>query len=155
LTGFRSPDKYNFCMKGKVRQDKKSGNHYIDLHWKAERIRLFSDRDGNPLYSERQAARLLERIRSEIDYNDFDPKNYVKRELKALAWPNYLDAWVERQEARREAEEISREYLRMIRSLCTHHIKDMFGNRSIRDLTKGIIDDAFTGLPRHLSVKTK
>jgi integrase len=147
------PSDYNLCMSGTVRQNRK--NWYIDLHWKGERIRLFSDRDGNPLYSRRQAERLLERIRSEIDYQDFDPKNYVKRELKGLRWDNYLDAWIERQAARREAGEISREYLRMIQSLAKNHIREMFGNRSIRDLTKGIIDDAFVNLPKSLSTKTK
>ena len=143
----------NFSMVGKVRRNRE--NFYIDLHWKGERIRLFTDREGNPFYSERQAKRILERINSEIDYDDFDPKNYVKRELKGLRWDNYLDAWIVRQQARREAGEISREYLRMIRSLVKNHIREMFGNRSIRDLTKGIIDDAFTALPKHLSSKTK
>jgi len=96
------PD-YNFSMTGKIRRNRENfyiDLLYIDLHWKGERILPFSDRDGNPLYSERQAQRPLERIRSEIDYNDLDPKNYVKRELKALAWPNYVDAWFERQVAR-------------------------------------------------------
>jgi integrase len=143
----------NFCMDGHVRRNRQ--NWYIDLHWKGERLRLFSDRDGNPLFSERQANRLLEKIRSEIDYDDFDPKNYIKRELKGLRWDNYLDAWVERQTKRREAGEISREYLRMIQSLVKHHIREMFRNRSIRDLNKGMIDDAFTALPKHLSTKTK
>ena len=85
-------------MTGKIRRNRE--NFYLDLHWKGESILPFSDRDGNPLYSELQAQRPLERIRSEIDYNDLDPKNYVKRELKALAWPNYVDAWFERQVGR-------------------------------------------------------
>ena len=152
MTNPHPSDKF-FSMVGKVRRNRE--NFYIDLHWKGERHRLFTDRNGNPFYSERQADRILERINSEIDYEDFDPKNYVKRELKGLRWDNYLDAWIVRQAARREAGEISREYLRMIRSLAKNHILAMFGNRSIRDLTKGIIDDAFTALPRHLSSKTK
>lgn len=142
-------------MDGHVRRNSGKQNWYIDLYWKGERIRLFSDRDGNPLFSERQANRILEKIRSEIDYEDFDPKNYIKRELKGLQWGNYLDAWVDRQVERQDAGEISREYLRMIQSLVNNHVRQMFGNRSIRDLTKGIIDDAFTALPKHLSTKTK
>jgi integrase len=43
----------------------------------------------------------------------------------------------------------------MIQSLSRNHIKAMFGGKSIRDLTKGVIDDAFTALPKHLSTKTK
>lgn len=140
-------------MSGTVRRNRQ--NFYVDLHFQGGRVRLFSDKEGYPLDSEKRAERLLAHIRYELDHGLFDPKNYVKRELKGLQWPNYLDAWVERQAARREAGEISREYLRMIRSLTKNHIREMFGNRSIRDLTKGIIDDAFTGLPKHLSTKTK
>jgi integrase len=140
-------------MAGKVRRSRE--NFYIDLHWKGERVRLFSDKEGYPLDSEKRADRLLAHIRYEIDHGLFDPKNYVKRELRGLLWANYLDAWVERQGTRQEAREISREYLRMIQSLARNHIREMFGNRSIRDLTKGIIDDAFVKLPKHLSTKTK
>lgn len=141
-------------MIGKVRRNRE--NFYIDLSWKGERIRLFTNKNGDPFYSEREAERYLERLNSEIDTKDFDPRRYVKREIKGLQWPNYLDAWVERQVARQEAGEISREYLRMIQSLVKHHIRGMFDNRSIRDLNKGIIDDAFTQkLPKHLSTKTK
>ena len=64
-------------MVGKVRRNRE--NFYIDLHWKGERHRLFTDRNGNPFYSERQADRILERINSEIDYEDFDPKNWLPK----------------------------------------------------------------------------
>ena len=141
------------CMSGSVRQNRQ--NFYVDLCFKGERVRLFSDKEGYPLDSQKRADRLLAHIRYELDHGLFDPKNYVKRELKGLRWDNYLDAWIERQQARQDAGEISREYLRMIRSLARNHIREMFGNRSIRDLTKGIIDDAFVGLPKHLSTKTK
>ena len=147
------PSDYNLSMSGTVRQNRK--NWYIDLHFKGERIKLYSDKEGYPLDSEKRADRLLAHIRYELDHGLFDPKNYVKRELKGLRWDNYLDAWILRQVARREAGEISREYLRMIQSLARNHIVEMFGSRSIRDLTKGIIDDAFTALPKHLSAKTK
>lgn len=152
MTHFAPPE-YNFSMKGTVR--KKGRNFYVDLHWRGERVRIFTDKDGYSLDSERRAERLLAHIQYEIDHGLFDPKNYVKRELKGLLWPNYLDAWVVRQEARREAGEISREYLRMIRSLCAHHVRGMFGNRSVRDITKGMLDDALVKLPKHLSTKTK
>jgi integrase len=147
------PCGYNLCMKGKIRQSRK--NWCIDLYHNGERIRLYSDKEGYPLDSRNRAERLLGHIRYEIDHGLFEPKNYIKRELKALSWPNYLNAWIERQEARREAGEISREYVRMIHSLARNHIRAMFGSRSILDLNKGIIDDAFLGLPSHLSTKTK
>lgn len=139
-------------MAGKVRQNRK--NFYVDLHWKGERLRLFSDKEGYPLDSKKRADRLLNHIQYEIDHGLFDPKNYVRRELRALLWPNYLDAWLKRQIKRQEAREISKEYLRMIESLSRNHVRAMF-TKSIRDLTAGMIDDALTNLPKHLSIKTK
>jgi len=144
---------YNFCMAGKVRRNR--DNFYIDLSLRGERVRIFSDKEGMVLDSQARADRLLAHIRYEIDHGLFDAKNYIKRELKSLQWDNYVDAYIERQKARREAGEISREYLRMIESLAKNHIKAMFGSRSIRDLGKGIVEDAFTSLPKHLSTKTK
>ncbi len=156
MNTFPLPPKYDipFSMAGKVRKKRK--NHCIDLHWQGQRHYIYSDKDGVAFgESRRHAERMLAHINYEIDHGLFDPKNYVKRELKALVWPNYLDAWVGRQEARQRAGKISREYLRMLKSLAKHHVRDMFGNRSIRDLTVGIIDDAFNALPGHLSLKTK
>lgn len=140
-------------MNGHVRQ--KRDSWFVDLHWNGERIKLYSDREGYTLDSKKRAERLLSHIQYEIDHGLFDPKHYIKRAIKGLLWANYVEAWVERQAARQEAGEISREYLRMIQSLVKHHIQGMFGQRSIRDLNKGIIDDAFTALPKHLSSKTK
>jgi integrase len=143
----------NLNMSGKVRRNR--DNFYVDLHFKGERIKLYSDKEGYPLDSKPRADRLLAHIRYELDHDLFDPKNYVKRELKGLLWPNYLEAWVERQRARRELGEISREYLRMIESFKRNHLQGMFKNKSIRDLKAGTIEDAFLELPKHLSIKTK
>lgn len=82
-------------MAGWVRQ--KRDNFFIDLHWKGERLKLYSTKDGDPFYSERQANRILEKIRSEIDSGEFNPKNYSKRELKALRLEHYVTAWLQRQ----------------------------------------------------------
>jgi integrase len=132
-------------MAGKVRRNR--DNFYIDLHWKGDRLRLFSDRDGNPLYSERQANRLLERIRSEIDAGEFNPKNYIKRELKALRLDTYAVAWLGRQKLRLEAGEISHGYYHFLKGAIYRHIIPHLGTQDIRGFNKGKLNDFKTVLP--------
>lgn len=148
MTG-RSCD--NFCMKGTVRRSR--DKFFIDLRWQGERLRLFSDRDGNPLYARRQADRLLERIRSEIDYGEFNPKNYIKRELKALRVDGYATAWLRRQQLRLEAGEISHGYFREVRATINNHLVPHLGGKDIRALNKGHLDDFLVKL--QVSPKSK
>lgn len=144
----------NFSMAGKIRRNRQ--NWYIDLHWRGERIRIFSDREGNPLYSRRQAERLLERIRSEIDYGDFDPKNYIKRELKALRFDNYAEAWLARQQHRAELGQISLSHLKStVVWLRRYILRAPFRSRSVKDIREGHIEDFLLSLPGHLSPKTQ
>ena len=37
---------------------------------------------------------MLSHLRYEIDHGVFDPKNYIKRELKALQFDHYIEAWM-------------------------------------------------------------
>jgi integrase len=140
LTNPYPSDKY-FNMSGSVRQNRGRDNFFIDLTWKGERLRLFCGLDGNPLYSKRQADRLLERIRSEIENDSFNPKNYIKRELKALRLDGYAATWLWRQERRLETGEISHGYMREIRATVKNHLIPHLGTRDIRALNKGHLDD--------------
>lgn len=128
-------------MSGSVRQNRGRDNFFIDLTWKGERLRLFCGLDGNPLYSKRQADRLLERIRSEIENDSFNPKNYIKRELKALRLDEYATKWLRRQERRLEAGEISHGYMREIKATVKNHLIPHLGGKDIRTLNKGHLDD--------------
>lgn len=148
----KPPLPYNFSMLGKVRRNRE--NFYIDLHWRGERFRLFSDKDGNPFYSERQANRILERINSEIDSDDFNPKNYIRREIKALRLDNYALAWIERQKLRLDTGEISHGYFRELRSVVHNHlIPNLLGTRDIRSMNKGHLKDFRDSL--EVSAKSK
>ena len=136
----------NFSMAGKIRRNRE--NFYIDLHYEGQRIKLYSDKDGSPIYSERQAARLLERIRSEIDSGEFNPKNYIKRELKALQLDTYALAWLERQKERLDLGEISHGYYQFLALTVRRHIvSHPMGDRDIRNFTKGFFDDYLRKIP--------
>jgi len=138
-------------MSGSVRKSR--DKFFIDLTWHGERYRLFSDRDGHPLFDPRQAARILERIRSEIDYGEFNPKNYIQRELKALRLDGYALAWLRRQELRLQAGEISHGYFRELRATVNNHLIPHLGPRDIRSLNKGHLDDFLSVL--RVSAKSK
>ena len=111
LTNSHPSDTF-LSMRGSVRQNR--DKFLIDISWQGERYRLCSGRDGSPFYSERQANRILERINSEIDSKEFNPKNYIKRELKALRLDEYALAWLRRQEHRLAAGEISHGYMPLV-----------------------------------------
>jgi integrase len=130
---------YNFSMAGHIRWNREKP--YLDLWYKGKRERIYSDKDGNPIYSEVHAHRLLERIRSEIDTGEFNPKNYRRRDLKALQMEGYALAWLERQGERLEGGEISHGYLRELFSAVHNHIIPKLGARDIRNFNKGNIDD--------------
>lgn len=141
-----------FSMSGKVRKNR--GNFYIDLHWQGERIRLFSDREGLPLDSERRAERLLAHIRYEIDHGLFDAKNYIKRELKALIFANYAETWLARRQREVENGMLSRSYFTALGYHIKNHLIPFIGGKSIRDINEGTIEDLFTELSGSLSPKS-
>jgi len=51
---------------------------YIDLHYHGKRIRLFSDRQGNPLDAYQQAVNLRADVNHEILHGRFDPSVFTR-----------------------------------------------------------------------------
>jgi integrase len=142
----------NFCMKGTIRRNRQ--NWYVDLHWKGERIRLFSGKDGYPLDSEARAERLLAHIRYEVDHGLFDPKDYVKKELKALIFSNYAEAWLARRQREVDNGMLSRAYHCALRYHIKNHLTPYIGGKSIRDINEGVIEDLFAELACSLAAKS-
>jgi hypothetical protein len=124
----------NFCMKGTIRRNRQ--NWYVDLHWKGERIRLFSGKDGYPLDSEARAERLLAHIRYEVDHGLFDPKDYIKKELKTLIFSNYAEAWLARRQKEVDNGMLSRAYHRALTYHINNHLNPYIGGKSIRDINE-------------------
>lgn len=128
---------------------------FVDISWPGQgRIKLYSGQDGHPLDSYERASRLLTAIRYEIDRGKFDPREYVKVELKSLRFDNYVEAWLEKRDTEADKGRLSREYQRSVRSYCRNYLIPFFQNRSIRDLREGHIEDFVAQLPEHLSTKT-
>lgn len=127
---------------------------YLDLPWHGQKIKLYSDQDGYPLDSYDRAARLLSHVRYEIDRGLFDPKNYVKRDVRGLLLENYLAAWLDRKTLEAERGQLSRSYLHSVKVYLRRYILPGFRGRNIREVTEGHLEDFKNGLPPGLSGKT-
>lgn len=166
---------YHFCMAGHVRTKehcpacggKFSGapllcprcktsprKYFLDLPWAGQKIRLYSDQDGWLLDSYDRANRLLSHVRYEIDHGTFDPRNYVKRDLRALQFATYWQTWLDRRTQEMDRGHLSRSYVRTVAMYGRRYLVPHFQNKNIRDLTAGAIEDFMLALPPHLAPKT-
>jgi integrase len=134
--------------------------YYLDLYWKRQH-KLYSDQDGYPLASWEQASRFLAHIRYEVDRErkskgkfTFDPRNYVKRDLKAYRFENYIKAWFERRQKEIDRGHLSRGYLRSVKSYTVNHLTPYFDTVNIREMNEGMIEDFRDQLPVSLATKT-
>lgn len=175
----RSPEtgKGDLCMKGGVYSKEKcpvcGGNFkriendllcpdhqtrprrvYIQLYASAfhKHINIFTDRQGYPFTSYEQAARILNKIRAEIDEKTFDPTRYVAEKLKPLRFSNWSESWLQKKEIEAEKGLKSPSYLKAVR-VYVRRFQKYFGEIDIRDIgTKAINDFYLTmdGSPKYV-----
>lgn len=67
---------------------------YVDVFWKTERIRLYSDEKGKTLYAYESAEDLRKDINRQIENHTFDPAKYVKAEAAKFYAENLLDRFL-------------------------------------------------------------
>jgi integrase len=128
--------------------------YFVDFSWPGQgRIKLYTDQQGYPLDSWERATRLLNAIRYEIDQGKFDPKEYVKQELKSLLFENYAMEWLKRRESEYQHRLISKSYLKSLKEYTKNYYVPFFGKKSIRDIREGHLEDFKNWLPC-LSTKT-
>lgn len=103
---------------------------FIDLHYQGRRIRIFSDKSGQPLDSYHRAVNLLSPINYEIKNYSFDPTKYIKEEQKKYWINNLLDRFYDF-----KIDSIAHSYKRHYKK----HVqlaKDFFKTKDIRKLKK-------------------
>ena len=122
--------------------------YFIYLHWQGEEFKIYSGQDNYPLDSWDRALRLLTAIRYGIDRGTFDPRDFVKKQIRHLQFANYAEAWL----VRRAQEDLAKSYLKDLRGAVRNHFIPCFGNKSIRDLRTGDIEDFRATL--HVKAKT-
>ncbi len=102
--------------------------------WKGRVLYFSRYLDGSPLYDERQATRVLEKIRGEVDQGSFDPANWGKDKtlLFENAWKVYQDQATCGEVRKRDRERIHSDYFSAyfekfyLSEIEEHHVKDWF-----------------------------
>ncbi|ODS34502.1 MAG: Phage integrase family protein [Candidatus Scalindua rubra] len=105
---------------------------YIDFFHQGQRLRLFSDKQGQILDSYQRGRELLSRINHEIKSKTFDSSNYIKQELEKFYIERLLDGFLE---LKLTADKIAPSYIRHYKRY-VGIAKDYFGTRDVRDLRK-------------------
>ncbi len=82
------------CLKCKTTPKR----YFIDLVWQKKRIRIYSDKSGQPLSSYEQAKRLASHIQYEIDHHIFDPSLYVAEDIKKFNIKNLVEKYLSEKE---------------------------------------------------------
>jgi integrase len=129
--------------------------YFVDIFWPGQgRIKLYTDQQGYPLDSWERANRLLTAIRYEIDQGKFDPREYVKKEVRALRFENYVHCWLERMEARHGRNDVSWGYLQFAKGVVKKYLIPLLAGKDIRKIREGQIEDFRDALPSSLQPKT-
>lgn len=127
--------------------------YFIDIYWRG-RLKIYTDPMGYPLDSYARTEQLLSTIRHQIGRGQFDPREYVKKELQSLLFENYVQDWLERLEMELERKHISRGYFKEIKRYVQTYYLPAFGRQNIRDIREGDLEDFRNLLPNHLGSKT-
>ena len=122
---------------------------YIDLTWKGERQRFFSDKDGQPLDTFQRAYNLLSSMEGKIENNTFDPTDYVKVELVKFYFSTRIKEWMEG----KERENLAPSTLKVYRTYIGNYFKKYFGDKDIRNIRSYDIRQFYLSLDRALSPK--
>ncbi len=103
---------------------------FIDLFYRGQRIKLYSDKQGQVLDSYQRALNLLAHINVEIKNHSFDPSHYIKQEREKFYVVNLLDKFLSH-----KLDSLAPSY-RHVYKLYTGYAKAFFKATDIRDLRK-------------------
>lgn len=143
-------------MKAKVyqRKDRKGTRFYIYLYWKGQKKKRYHDIDGQPFKAEYRAERMAERINSEIETEgkNFNLSKWFGATSNALAFDNYVEAWLDR---RRSAGEVTANYLRDVSTIAEKYWIPFFGQQDLREIRAGHLEDLLASFPEHLGPRAR
>ena len=128
--------------------------YYIDIWWRGQRHRIFTGRDNYPLDSWERAHRLLTTIREAIDRGSFDPREFVRKEIKGLVFENYVAAWLERRRHECERQHLAKSYFKQLRGAVNNYFVPFFMGKNLRDIRAGDILEFRNSLPKSIRPKT-
>jgi len=103
---------------------------YIDLFHNGQRIRIFSDKQGQPLDTYQRAVNLQININSELKDFTFDPSKYLKAELEKYWTSNLLERFLKYKLASL-APSYEKDYERIV-----NIAKEYFKTKDVREFRK-------------------
>lgn len=119
--------------------------YFLDIHFRGKRVRIFCDKQGQPLDTHERAFDLLAHINYEIKDFSFDPSRYVKAEQKGFYISTLLDRY-EEYKLKSLAPSYQSDFKRYVRTA-----KDFFSAKDVREIRK--VD--LIGFQDHLQNKLK
>jgi integrase len=126
--------------------------YYLDLRPLIPK--LYRDSTGHVFDSYGRADQELSTIRAEVRKGTFDVRNYVQKEIKALQFEAYAGAWQNRRARAQRQDQISRGYYEVGRGWLLKYLIPFFGQKNIREIREGMIEDFRNWLPEDLKGKT-
>ena len=78
-------------MGGSIYYDKSAKRYCVQIYWERKRYKIWNYR-GLPLWHEKTAQKLLDKIRAEIDNNEFQPTAYLPK--SPLSVSEYCEQWL-------------------------------------------------------------
>lgn len=121
---------------------------YIDLSHKGQRIRIFSDKQGQPLDTYQRAVNLLSHINYELKNHSFDPTKYIKAELEKFYISNLFEIW------KSTKGDCSPHYARQLRFVSSYIFSYFKAATDIRELRTYDIENFYSSL-KGISAKSK
>jgi len=80
--------------KGKFKSLNVPERYFIELRWDKERVRIFSDNNGDVLSNITRANDLITEIRQKIKKNEFSPDQYRAQDYRKLQFNVYAQRWL-------------------------------------------------------------
>ncbi|MBX6423813.1 site-specific integrase [Thermosulfurimonas sp. F29] len=136
---------------------------FVSLSWQGKLVRVYSDKQGNPLTDFRQAQRVLQLIAHELETGEFDPTRWVKKEAEKFLFKNLAQEYLEeRKKAMTPAGFASKEsWFRKwliptlgeldVRDLKAYHLNDLKKAMLDAGLSKSSVKKAFVELRAFLN----
>ena len=138
-----------FCLDHKTTPKR----FYLDLFWNGERIRIFSDKQGQVLDSFQRALNLQAKINYEIDNHLFDPSRYIATDQQRFVFDNLIEKWISNKEQETQKGALAFSYVDKIKIYNRKYILPQFKGKDVRDLRTFDIKEFSRCLPQRLSPK--
>ncbi|MDA8163286.1 MAG: tyrosine-type recombinase/integrase [Desulfobacteraceae bacterium] len=138
------------CPECKTRPER----FYLDLPWAGKRVRIYSDKQGQPLDTYDRARGLQAHINAEIKSHTFDPSRYLKAELSRFYFSAVAQIWLKEKLKEVEQGLKAYSYVKELVAYNDRYFGPFFKDKDIRDIRRYDIDEFKASFPAHLSPKT-